>query len=131
VGHKIPQPPELVQKLLPASASGRPVRTVTPGATVQRPTLSRDKVPTVDEYVQAFLTAMRAPLKQKFMSTVAGRVTLRRDGERVIYGPNGAPIRVVEKVNHADGSSGGNQIEHGDRLHAVIRPPTVQAKLFN
>ena len=79
--------------------------------------------PSLDDYVQAFLTSMRAPLKRRTMFGPAGRQVLRSKGERVIYGPNGQPIRVVENPE------GGNQIEHGDHLHAVVRPQTVTSKL--
>lgn len=79
--------------------------------------------PTVDDYVRAFLTSMRAPLKHSTTFTPAGRTTLRHAGERVIYGPKGQPIRVVENPD------GGTQVEHGDHLHAVVRPRTVTMKL--
>ena len=51
--------------------------------------------PTLDEYVQAFLTHMRAPLKTATTFTPAGRTVLHRDGERVIFGPRGEKIKVV------------------------------------
>ena len=75
--------------------------------------------PTLDDYVQAFLTHMRAPLKQRTQFGPAGRAVIRSSGERVILGPNGQPIRVVE---HPDG---GTQVEHGEHLHAVIRPTII------
>lgn len=80
-----------------------------------------NRVPTVDEYVGAFLTAFRAPLKESTMFTTAGRSVQHRDGERLIYGPNGAVIgRVREDVMH------GTHIEQNDRLHAVARPPSIR-----
>jgi hypothetical protein len=75
--------------------------------------------PTLDEYVQAFLKAMRAPLKERTQFGPAGRAVIRSNGVRTIYGPNGEPIKVVEDPLH------GTQIEHGDHLHAVVRPSTV------
>jgi hypothetical protein len=78
--------------------------------------------PTVDEYVQAFLTAMRAPLKERTQFGPAGRAVIRSKGERVIYGPRGVPIRVVEDELH------GTQIEHGDHQHAVVRPIIVSSR---
>ena len=71
--------------------------------------------PSLDEYVQAYLLAMRAPLKERTVFTGAGKQVVRSNGERTIYGPKGEPIRVVELPE------GGNQIEHGDHLHAVVR----------
>ena len=80
-------------------------------------------VPNLDDWVQLALTSLRAPLKQRTVFTRAGRSTLHRSGEQVIYGPNGQPVRVIE---HPEG---GNQIEHGDHLHAVVRPKPVTAHI--
>lgn len=79
--------------------------------------------PSLDEYVNAFLTAMRAETRKRTVFTPAGRQVVRSNGERVIYGPNGAPIRVVENPE------GGTQIETDDRLHAVARPRVVEMNL--
>jgi len=76
-----------------------------------------------DRWVQQHLTEMRAPLKKRTMFTVAGRSVQRSAGERIVYGPNGQPVRVVELPE------GGNQIEQDDRLHAVVRPQTLRLKL--
>jgi hypothetical protein len=71
----------------------------------------------LDVYVQAHLTQMRAPLKQATVFGKAGRWVRHRTGERVILGPNGKPIRVVQYVD------GGSAVEHGsDYRHAVARP---------
>ena len=78
--------------------------------------------PSADEYVQAFLTQMRAPLRHRTVFGPSGRAVIRSKGEQVIYGPNGEPIRVIEEPE------GGTQIEHGDHLHAVMRPRTVTAR---
>lgn len=75
--------------------------------------------PTLDEYVQAFLTKMRAPVKQRTVFTAAGKAVVRSTGTKTLYGPNGQPIKVVEDTE------GGTQIEHGDHLHAVVRPNLV------
>lgn len=77
------------------------------------------RTPTVDEYVQSYLTKMRAPLKARTMFGQAGRAVIHSNGEGIIYAPDGTPIRVVENPE------GGNQIEHGDHLHAVVRPRVV------
>ena len=78
--------------------------------------------PTIDDYVQAFLTQMRAPLKQSTTFTPAGRTVIHRDGERILYGPRGEKIRVVEDPLH------GTHVEHGDHLHAVVRPKPVNTR---
>jgi hypothetical protein len=78
--------------------------------------------PTLDGYVQAFLLAMRAPLKERTQFGPAGRTVIRSNGERVLYGPKGQPIRVIEDPLH------GTQIEHGEHLHAVVRPSPVTTR---
>ncbi len=77
--------------------------------------------PTLDQYVGAFLTAMRAQPKERTQFGPAGRAVIRSKGERIIYGPNGERIRVVEDELH------GTQVEHGDHLHAVGRPQIISA----
>lgn len=59
---------------------------------------------------------LRAQVRTKFVSTSAGNTHLTLQGERVILGPTGEKIRVVEMP------TGGNIIEHGDHQHAAIRP---------
>lgn len=81
-------------------------------------------MPTTDEFVQTFLKAFRAPPKERTMFTSSGRSVQRSRGERIIYGPNGEPIRVLEDPNRA------TQIEQkDDKLHAVIRPGTVHIRV--
>lgn len=82
--------------------------------------LSSGRAPTVHDYVRAFLTQMRAPVKESKTFTVAGAVTIRKPGERILLAPDGTKLRVIE--NPGPGSSGGNQVEHGDHLHAHVRP---------
>lgn len=79
--------------------------------------------PTLDEYVQAFLTQMRAPLKERTQFGPAGRAVIRSSGERVLLGPRGERIRVIENTEH------GTQIEHGEHLHAVIRPAPATTRI--
>lgn len=71
------------------------------------------------KFVEAHLLEMRAPLKERTMFGPAGRCVLRSKGERTIYGPNGEPIKIVED------EFAGVQVEHGEHLHAVVRPRTV------
>lgn len=78
--------------------------------------------PTVDQYVAAYLTAMRAPLKQRTQFGPAGRAVIHSDGEKVIYGPDGTPIRIIEDTLH------GTHVEHGDHLHAVVRPGVMRVR---
>ncbi len=73
------------------------------------------------QWVQMHLKQMRAERRQRktliFGSGARNRARLREEkGERILYGPTGQPVRVLEY-------DGGNQVEErGDKLHAVIRP---------
>lgn len=81
-------------------------------------------LPTADEYIEAALTGLRAMCKETTVYGPAGRAKVRSNGERLIYGPNGAIIgRVTEDP------LGGTQIEQDERLHAVVRPQTKRALL--
>jgi hypothetical protein len=78
---------------------------------------------TTDAFVQRHLTELRnRELRHRFISTVAGRVRLRLDTERMLRGPDGQAIRVIEDIKH------GTHIEHGDHLHAVVRPSTLRMR---
>lgn len=72
------------------------------------------------DFVARNVTRMRAQLKERTMFGPAGRQVLHSKGERAIYGPNGRVLcKVTEDEMH------GCQIEEEERLHAVVRPPTV------
>lgn len=66
--------------------------------------------------------SMRAPLKAKTVFGPAGRQVVHESGERVLYGPKGEKIRVIEQPGHS------TQIETGDRLHGIVRPKPVRMK---
>lgn len=72
--------------------------------------------PTLDEYVHAYHKIMRAPLRERTVFGPAGRAVVHSAGEKILYGPNGEKIRVIEDENH------NTQIEHGDHLSGVARP---------
>lgn len=91
--------------------------------------LRTGRTPTVHDYVASFLRQMRAPLRERTTFTPAGRTVIHSNGERVLYAPDGTPIRVVE-IPGPNGS-GGNQIEHGDHLHAHVRPETITRSLHD
>ena len=81
--------------------------------------------PTLTEYVEAYLTKMRAPLKETVQFGPAGRSVIHHPGERIIYGPRGQKIRIVD-------TPGGTQVEHGnekgrgvEHQHAHVRPQVV------
>lgn len=62
---------------------------------------------------------MRAPLRERTIFGPAGRARVHLPGERMILSPTGEPIKIVEDELH------GVQVEHGDHLHAVVRPRTI------
>ena len=83
--------------------------------------MSRSRPLSHDEWVQAHLKQMRAERRQRqtviYGTGAKNRGAITDDkGERIVYGPTGKPVRVIEW-------QGGNQVEQwDDRLHAVIRP---------
>ena len=83
-----------------------------------------------DAWINRHLTEMRAPLRQRrTVFGAAGRFRPIEDGEQVIYGPNGVPVRIIERADPEHRRSSGNQIEHGDHLHAVVRPRPAELRL--
>jgi len=81
----------------------------------------------LEDYVQMHIKEMRAPRVERTMFGPAGRQVLTSDGERIILGPQGQRIRVIEK-------SDGNLIEHEDEqgdthIHANVRPGRVKLGL--
>lgn len=85
------------------------------------------RTPTLVEYVESYLNFMRAPLREKVMFTKAGRTVIHEPGERIIYGPKGQKIRIVD-------TQSGTQVEHGnekgrgvEHQHAHVRPECVTA----
>jgi hypothetical protein len=83
------------------------------------------RIPTLDDYVQAHLTDMQAPLKRATVFGPSGRWVQRRTGERIVLAPDGVTkLRVVSYVD------GGTAVEHGnDTRHAVVRPAPQIIKL--
>ena len=79
--------------------------------------------PTVDEYVQAFLTALRAPVRERTVFGQAGKFSQKFEGEQMLYGPDGRPFRVKERPE------GGTQVETDQALHAVVRPQVIRNKV--
>ena len=77
--------------------------------------------PTTDEWLAGALDAMRATPRERTVFGPGGRHTEKTAGERVLLGPGGYPVRVIEF------ECGGTQIEEhdGDHLHAVVRPGTL------
>jgi hypothetical protein len=84
---------------------------------------STGRVPTVHEYVRAFLTQFRAKHREVTHFTPGlkrnWRTRVKHTGERVLYAPDGTPIRVQ------DHPYSGAQVEHGEHVHAAVRAPLV------
>ena len=81
----------------------------------------------VDAYVQKHLQQFEAELRSKTIFGRAGRAVVRTQGERIVVAPNGARIRVVQLP--AGVGSGHTQVEHGDHLHAHVRPTPLNLQL--
>lgn len=81
------------------------------------------QAPTIDEFISAYLMGLRAPKKERFVSTSGGTARIKVKGERVIFGPRGEKIRILEDEND------NTQVEVGDQLHAVVRPLPVRIKV--
>ena len=81
----------------------------------------------VDAYVQAHLKQFEAELRAKTMFGPAGKQVIRSQGERIVVAPNGARIRVVQLP--AGAGSGHTQVEHGDHVHAHVRPDSLNLQL--
>jgi hypothetical protein len=82
------------------------------------------RLPRTEDYVNSFIRAMRAETRKATVFTSAGRAVVQRNGERIIYAPNAEKIRVVELPE------GGNQVEHGDHLHAHVRADCVSRPII-
>ncbi len=82
-----------------------------------------------DKWIERHLLDMRAqPRQKRTVIGPAGTFRPLEDGERVILGPGGAKIRVVERIGDK-GSVSGNQIETNEQLHAVVRPASLALRL--
>jgi len=71
-------------------------------------------------YIERHIRQYQAELRSKTVFGRAGRAVIRTQGERIVLGPNGERIRVVQ-LPAGDGP-GHTQVEHGDHVHANIRP---------
>ena len=60
--------------------------------------------------------------KTKTVFTVAGRVGVATPGEKILYLPNGASVKVT-----TDESGTATQVEEDEALHAIVRPKAIKA----
>ena len=81
----------------------------------------------VDAYIQKHLAEYQAELRAKTMFGPAGKQVIRSQGERIVIAPNGARIRVVQLP--AGSGIGHTQVEHGDHVHANVRPDPLNLKI--
>lgn len=73
-----------------------------------------------EDYVEYALQSLRAPRKTKTLFTRAGRQRVRQQGERLLYGPDGRPIKVVT-------DAAGNTTVATDKIQAVhVRPQVIR-----
>jgi hypothetical protein len=80
--------------------------------------------PSVDDYINAFMSAFRAQRGEKTIFAGGRSVKVRTAGERIIHLPNGHQVKVT-----TDDSGIATQVEENDALHAIVRPHTIRRKL--
>ena len=73
--------------------------------------------------VEASLRNLRARRGRKFVHAGGRGMNVHTPGEQTLYLPNGQTVKVS-----TDDSGVATQVEETDRLHAVVRPPTIRIK---
>ena len=82
----------------------------------------------ITAYVEKHIREYEAEMRAKTMFGPAGRAVIRSQGERIVLGPRGEKLRVVQLPgNHT-------QVEHEDEhrdthIHANVRPSAVNMKI--
>lgn len=76
------------------------------------------------ETVARAMSAFRARRGERTIWAGPRRVKVRTPGERILYLPNGAHVRVS-----VDDSGHTTQVEETDNLHGIVRPGSIDLKL--
>ena len=84
----------------------------------------------ITAYVEKHIREYEAELRATTMFGPAGRAVIHSQGERVVLGPRGERLRVVQLPGNA------TQVEHEDEagdthIHANVRPSAVNMKITN
>lgn len=79
---------------------------------------------TTEQIINAAVEAVRAPRGRKMISAGGRNMQVRTPGERVLFLPNGAKVKVT-----TDDSGKATQIEENDSLHGIARPDTYRIKM--
>ena len=83
--------------------------------------------PSTLEWVGARVGELRCPQRLRRTLLLGIGARHRHDemkpGEKVLYAPNGEPLRVVGYEN------GSVAVEHGEHRHALVRPRTINYSL--
>lgn len=78
---------------------------------------------TTEQIIQAAVAKFAAPRGERVISTSARTMRVHTPGERVLYLPNGACVKIT-----TDASGVATQVEEDDALHAVVRPKPVNLR---
>ena len=83
----------------------------------------------ITAYVEKHIREYQAELRAKTVFGPAGRAVIHSQGERIVLGPNGERLRVVQLPGNA------TQIEHEDEhhdthIHANVRPSALNLKII-
>ena len=74
----------------------------------------------IDDFVAQHLAELRAPLSMRTTFGYGGRSIGADEGERMILGPDGHPIRILENP------WGGTQVTTDESQHVMVRPQTIR-----
>lgn len=77
-----------------------------------------------EDLIGAYLHKFRAKRGSKMIHAGGRAMHVHTAGERVLWLPNGAKVKVT-----TDDSGTATHIEENDGLHAIARPDTVRLKL--
>jgi hypothetical protein len=82
------------------------------------------KIVTTDDLIRAAMTKFRAERGDKLIHAGGKAMRVRTPGERILYLPNGAHVKVS-----VDDSGIATQVEEDEALHAIVRPHTIHKKI--
>lgn len=78
---------------------------------------------TTDQLIAEAMAKFRARRGEKFIMANGHAARVHTPGERILYLPNGAHVKVS-----VDDSGIATQVEEDEALHAIVRPQTIRAK---
>lgn len=82
------------------------------------------KLITTDDLIREAMSKFRARRGEKLIHAGGRPMRVHTVGERVLYLPNGAHVKVS-----TDDSGVATQVEEDEALHAIVRPGTINTKI--